>query len=433
VEVEHPRCAGLDISKRDAKVCVRVVAEGKAKAVREVTTWGARSSQILELGGYLLDQKVSLVVMEATSSYWKPFWHLLDGLGLNVVLVNARQARQIPGRKTDVADCQWLADLGAHGLLRGSFVPPAPVRELKDLVRSRTILVRLRGQEAQRLEKMLEDAAIKLSASVSDIMGVSGRRMIQALIDGERDPKTLAALGIRLKAGKEELVEALTGRFTGHHAFLAKMHLDLVDGYNDQIAKLDQRIEEFFAPGADEDAPGGLSGEERARMAAKRDLLATIPGVSHTVAEQILAEIGPDMSHFPTAAHLASWAGVAPGANESAGRIKSTRCRPGNTYLKGALGIAAMAATRTKDTHLQARYKRVASRRGHSRALVAVEHSILTAVWHILTNNQPYLELGGDYYLKRRPGNAIRKAVDQLRAVGYTVTFPDNAATAIVT
>jgi transposase len=421
----------MDISKKDAKVCVRVVPEGKARAVSEVTTWGARSSQILELGGYLLAQRVTLVVMEATSSYWKPFWHLLTGLGLNVMLVNARQARQIPGRKTDVADCQWLADLGAHGLLRGSFIPPAPVRELKDLVRSRTILVRLRGQESQRLEKMLEDAAIKLSSSISDIMGMSGRRMIDALIRGERDPKVLASLGFKLKASTEELAESLTGRFTEHHAFLAKVHLDLVDGYTAQIAKLDQRIEAFFDPDQPDDAPGGLSTRQRADFAAKRDLLSTIPGVSHTVAEQILAEIGPDMSHFETAQRLTSWAGVAPGANESAGKVKSTRCRPGDTYLKGALGIAAMSATRTKDVYLAARYKRIASRRGHSRALVAVERSILAAVWHILTNNQPYKELGGDYYIKRRPGKAIRKAVEQLRAAGYTITITDHATATI--
>jgi transposase len=431
MEIHHPRCAGLDISKRDAKCCVRVVPEGRAEAVCEVTTWGARSSQILELGAHLVAEEVTLVVMEATSSYWKPFWHLLTGLGLNVMLVNARQARQFPGRKTDVADCQWLADLGAHGLLRGSFVPPAPVRQLKDLVRARTILVRMRGQEAQRLEKMLEDAAIKLSSSVTDIMGVSGRRMIEALIDGERDPEKLAGLGVRLKASGQELAEALTGRFTEHHAFLARIHLDLADDCAAKIARLDQRIEAFFDADREEDAPGGLTGAARADMAAKRRLLGTIPGVSDTVAEQILAEIGPDMSSFPTPKHLTSWAGVAPGSNQSAGRVKSARCEPGDTYLKGALGIAAMAAARTNDSYLQARYKRVASRRGHSRALVAVERSILVAVWHILTNNEPYRELGGDYYLKRRPGAAIRKAVDQLRAVGFTVVFPDHATAAV--
>jgi transposase len=278
------------------------------------------------------------------------------------------------------------------------------------------------------LEKTLEDAAIKLSCAVSDIMGVSGRRMLEALAGGQRDPDKLAALADgRIKADRQDLAEALTGRFTDHHGFLTRVHLDLVDAHNAQIAKLDQRIEAFFDQGQGPDGPGGISAADREDLAVKRDLLATVPGISQTVAEQVLAEIGPDMSHFPTAEHLASWAGVAPGSNQSAGRVKSTRCRPGDTYLKGALGIAALAATRAKGTYLQARYKRVASRRGHNRALVAVQHSMLVAIWHILTTGQPYRELGGDYYIKRRPGAAIRKAVDQLRAVGYTVTFPQPA------
>jgi transposase len=354
------------------------------------------------------------------------------------MLVNARQARQIPGRKTDAADCAWLADLGAHGLLRASFVPAAPVRELKDLVRARTTLRRLRGQEVQRLEKLLEDAAVKLSSVVSDLMGVSGRRMLDALVRGERDPEVLAALGCkRLKASPEVLAEALTGRFTDHHAYLARLHLDLIDAHAAKIADLDHRIEGYFR--ADEPGGGetqgrdwGIGGAEAGEWAAKRDLLATIPGVSKTVAEQILAETGPDMSPFATPKRLASWAGVAPGSNESAGRVKSAKCRKGDTHLKGALGVAAMSAANTKDTFASARYKRIRSRRGHMKALVAVERHIIEAAWRILSTGEPYLELGGDYYLKRRPGTAIRKAIEQLQAVGYTVAFP-NQATAQVT
>jgi transposase len=395
-----------------------------------VTTWGATSSQILALAGHLLAERVTLVVMEATSSYWKPFWHILTGAGLEVMLVNARQARQIPGRKTDVNDAQWLAQLGAHGLLRGSFVPSAGVRELKDLVRARTVLVRLRGQEVQRLEKLLEDSAIKLSSAISDLTGVSGRAMLEALAFGERDPEALAALGDRrLKASQEALAEALTGRFTGHHAYLVRLHLGMIDAHDERIAGLDQRIDEYFRADGEPPCGGphgrdwGVDGDQAAAWAAKRELLATIPGVSDTVAEQILSEIGPDMGPFPTPGQLASWAGVAPGSNESAGKVKSSKCRKGDTYLKGALGVAALAATRTKDTFISARYKRVRSRQGHMKALVAVERHIIEATWHILTKNEPYRELGPDYYLKRRPVAAIRKALEQLQALGYTITL----------
>ena len=429
MDLVHPRCAGMDISKTDAKVCVRITPDGGGKPTGEVTTWGATSSQILALGEHLVGEGVSLVVMEATSSYWKPYWHILTGAGLNVMLVNARQARQIPGRKTDVNDAQWLAQLGAHGLLRGSFVPPQPVRELKDLVRARTVLTRSRGQEVQRLEKLLEDSAIKLSAAITDLMGVSGRKILDALVAGERDPAKLAGLGDkRLKATPGELAEALTGRFTAHHAFLAGLHLDVIDHLAAKIGELDQRIEAYFpdeatAPPQGGQDPGARHGCAAPTWAAKRDLLTTIPGVSQTVAEQILAETGPDMSPFPTPGHLASWAGVAPGSNQSAGRVKSSKCRKGDTYLKGALGIAAMAASRTKDTFISARYKRVRSRRGHAKALVAIERHIIEAAWRVLSTGQPYKDLGADYYLKRRPGTAIRKAIDQLRAIGYTVTL----------
>lgn len=423
MEVIHPRCCGMDISKRDAKVCVRV--QHGSRATMTVTTWSSLSSKILELADHLAAEKVSLVVMEATGDYWKPFYYLLAEAGLGVMLVNPRQARQIPGRKTDVADAVWLADLAAHGLLRGSFVPPKPIRELKDLVRTRTTVVRLRGQEAQRLEKLLESAAVKLSATLSDIVGLSGRRMLEAMIAGVDDPAELAALADgRVKATAEELREALTGRFTDHHGFLTRVHLDLIDSYTAQIGLLEQRIQACFASGDDGDGPGA--------MATKRDLLTTIPGIATVTAERIIAEIGTDMTVFPTAARLASWAGIAPGSNESAGKVKSTRCRPGNTYLKGALGAAALAASRSKDTFFAARYKRVASRRGHERALVAVERAILTAVWHILTTGQPYRDLGADYYTRQRPGAVIAKALNQLRAAGINITFTDTT-TAVVT
>jgi transposase len=413
MEVIHPRCCGMDISKRDAKVCVRI--QHGTRATTTVTTWSSLSSKILELADHLAAERVSLVVIEATGDYWKPFYYLLEEFGLEVMLVNPRQARQIPGRKTDVADAVWLADLAAHGLLRGSFVPPKPVRELKDLVRTRTILVRLRGQEAQRLEKLLESAAVKLSSTISDIVGLSGRRMLEAMIAGVDDPAELAALADgRVKASAEELTEALTGRFTDHHGFLARVHLDIIDSYTTQIALLEQRVQACFS-GDDRDQHGD--------MAAKRDLLTTIPGIATLTAERVIAEIGTDMSVFPTPAHLTSWAGIAPGSNESAGKVKSSKCRPGNRYLKGALGAAALSVARSKDTFFAARYRRLVSRRGHERAIVAVERALLTAVWQVLQTGQPYRDLGGDYYARRRPGALIAKAISQLRAAGIDVTF----------
>jgi transposase len=279
----------------------------------------------LRLADMLAEQKVTCVVMEATGDYWKPFYSLLAESGLPVMLVNASQVRQIPGRETDVADAVWLADLAAHGLVRGSFVPDLEVTELKDLVRARTILVRLRGEEVQRLEKLLESAALKLSSVISNLNGASGRRMIEALIAGERDSEVLAGLGHGLlKASRTELAEALTGRFSDHHAFLAGMYLDAIDQRSQHIAELTARIEVVIEP-----------------FRSFCDLIGTIPGIGERSAEVIVAETGADMSIFPTAAHLASWAGTCPGSNESAGRVKSTATRPGNPYLKAALGTAA--------------------------------------------------------------------------------------------
>jgi len=290
MEVLHPRCAGLDVSKKEVKVCVRVVPAGRVRAQTQMTTWSSMPAQVLKLRDYLVEQAVTCVVMEATGDYWKPFYYLLTEAGLNVMLVNARQARQIPGRKTDVADAVWLADLAAHGLLHGSFVPPKPIRDLKDLVRTRTTLVRLRGEEAQRLEKLLESAAIKLSSTISNLVGVSGRRMLEAMIDGVTDPAVLASLAHgTIHASADELREALTGRFTDHHGFLTRVHLDLIDSYTTQIGLVCERIEACFTP-PDADANAGSKSD----LASKRALLTSIPGVSIVTAERILAEIGAD-------------------------------------------------------------------------------------------------------------------------------------------
>ncbi|MFD4972220.1 IS110 family transposase [Streptomyces sp. NPDC058424] len=398
MDVLHERCAGVDISKRDAKACVRTPStKRRGSFATETTTWGSTTNAVLALRDHLLAAEVTLVVIEATSDYWKPFYYLLAE-DLNVILVNARQVKNLPGRKTDVSDAAWLAQLGAHGLVRPSFVPPQPVRELRDLTRTRTQMTRERGQIVQRLEKLLEDTGIKLAAVASDIM---------ALISGERDPQVLADLAKRRLRNKiPELTEALTGRFRAHHAFLTRLHLDHYDQLTEAIGQLDARIEEAMTP-----------------FRPALDLLDTIPGINRAVAEVIIAETGGDMNRFASAKHLASWAGVCPGHHESAGRTKNAKVRPGNPYLKGALGLAAFGAARTKDTYLQARYKRLTARRGPLKALVAVEHSIITAIWHMLTDNVPYHELGGTYFTQRDPERATRRAINALNQLGYTVTL----------
>lgn len=297
VEVVHARCAGLDISKKDAKVCVRVAGAGRRKTVETVTTWSSMTSRILALREHLIAERITCAVMEATGAYWKPFYYLLEDAGFEVLLVNSRHVKNLPGRKTDVADATWLAQLGAHGLVRGSFVPPEPIRHLRDLTRARTAITRERSREAQRLEKLLEDAGIKLSAVASDILGVSGRAMLEALIAGNRDPAALADLAKRkLRSKIPALTEALTGRFTDHHTFLARVHLDLIDQHTAAIDEITTRIEETIAP-----------------FHGFRNLICTIPGISTRTADVIIAETGADMTRFPTAGQLASWAGTTPG------------------------------------------------------------------------------------------------------------------------
>jgi transposase len=407
MEVVHARCAGMDISKKDAKVCVRVAGPGRRKAVETVTTWSSMTSSILALREHLIAEGVTCVVMEATSDYWKPFYYLLEDLEhVEVLLVNARHVKNLPGRKTDVNDATWLAQLGAHGLVRASFVPSAPIRELRDLTRARTAITRERSRETQRLEKLLEDAGIKLSSVASDILGVSGRAMLEALIDGDHDPVLLADLAKRrLRAKIPALTEALNGRFTAHHAFLGRTHLNLIDQHTAAIEAITERIEEMIEP-----------------FSAARQLLITIPGISILTADVVIAETGADMDHFHTAKDLASWAGTTPGNHESAGKVKSSRTRPGNPYLQGALGAAAFAAAQTQ-TYLGARYRRIASRRGAQKANVAIQHAMLTAIWHMLTTGALYDDLGADYYTRRRPDRAKNHAIAQLEALGYTVTL----------
>jgi len=410
MEVVHPRCAGMDISKKDAKVCVRLAGAGRRKTVETVTTWSSMTSQVLALREHLAAEQVTCVVMEATGDYWKPFYYLLEDLpGVEVMLVNARHVKTVPGRKTDVADATWLAQLGAHGLVKASFVPPEPIRQLRDLTRARTAITRERAREAQRLEKLLEDSGIKLSAVASDILGVSGRAMLDALIAGDRDPVALADLAKRRLRNKiPELIEALNGRFNEHHAFLAQVHLNLIDRHTDAIEKLTARIEVMMEP-----------------FQGFHDLICTIPGISTITADVIVAETGADMSRFPTAKHLASWAGTTPGNNESAGKVKSSRSRPGNPYLQGALGAAAMACSQNPRTYYGARYRRIASRRGPKKANVAIQRSMLIAIWHMGSTGTLYDDPGADYFTRLNPGRAKKRAIHQLEAMGYRVTLDD--------
>lgn len=407
MEVVHPRCAGIDLSKRDAKVCIRVQGSGSRSTSQTVTTWGSMTRQILELRDHLVEQKVTHAVMEATSDYWKPFYYLFEGAPFETILANPTQVRAIPGRKSDVSDAAWLADLGAHGLVRASFVPAVEFREIRDLTRARTALVQERTREWQRMEKLLEDAGIKVSSVASSLTLISTRRMLDALVAGERDPAVLADLALGPLRRKLDLLnEALFGRFNDHHAFMVQMHLGVIDQLESSITALEQRIAVRIEP-----------------FQGFIDLICTIPGVDVGVAQVVVAELGTDIrTHFPTAAHLASWAGVVPGSNSSAGRTKSSTARPGNRHLKRVLGMAAASVSRSTGTFFAAKYKRIASRAGRDRANVAIQHAILVAIWHMAGTGEVYTDLGADYHRTRNPDLTRRRLISQLEALGLTVT-----------
>jgi transposase len=408
VELLHERCAALDIGKKDLKACVRTPSASNRKRSRDqrVRTFATTTNALLELRDWLIAERVTLVVMEATGDYWRGAFYLLED-ELNVMLVNAAHAKGLPGRKTDVSDAAWLCQLGECGLLRASFVPPEPIRQLRDLTRYRATLVAERTREAQRLEKELEDAGIKLSSVATDILGVSGRAMLKALIDGEDDAAALAEMAKgRMRSKIPALVEALTGNFGEHHAFLCRLHLERIDQLSAAIEELSARVEEKMRP-----------------FSGSLDRLETIPGVGRRVAEVIIAETGGDMSRFPAAANLVSWAGDCPGHHESAGKRKSGKTRHGNRWLNAALGTAALAAARTKDTYLAGRYRRLAPRIGKQKALVALKHKILVSTWHMLTEDLDYRDLGADYFARLDPERAMRRIVAQANALGYTVRF----------
>lgn len=411
MEVVHERCAGMDISKSDAKVCVRTPSTRAGYYHNEVTTYGATTNEVLRLRADLLAAGVSMVVMEATGDYWKPFFFVLQEQ-LRVELVNAKQARNIPGRKSDVSDARWLADLAAHGLLRASFVPEETQRQLRDLTRTRKHYAEEQNREYSRMEKSLEDAGIKLSSVASSLTLVSVRNILDAMVAGERDPQVLAGLVHPTMRKKTlPLVEALTGRFTDHHAFMVKTHLATIDFLTEAITGLEDRIEELITP-----------------FRSARDALMDLPGFAATVADGVIAEIGADMSVFPTPGQLASWAGVAPGQNESAGRVKSTKTTHGNHYLRAYLGIAVLSISRSKNTYLAVKYRRIAARRGKLKAVVAIERTLLDIIWDMLHDGVAYTELGPDYYEKLNPQRTINRALKQLTKLGLNVTIAPKVA-----
>ena len=405
------RVAALDIGKTEVVCCVRVPGGAEAKKrLQEVTTHSTMTRALTELANYLVDLGIERVVMEATSDYWKPVFYLLEAHGLDPWLVNARDVKHLPGRpKTDKLDAVWLCKVAERQMLRPSFVPPKPIRQLRDLTRYRIDLLGARTAEKNRVEKLLEDACIKLSIVASDIFGVSGRAMMAALIAGERDPKVLAQLArARMRAKIGLLEDAFNGHFDNHHAFLLTRMLGRIDSIDADIAAVDAQIEAQLAP-----------------FAAAAARLDDIPGVGPVAAAIILAEVGIDMSRFPTAGHLCSWAKFSPGICSSAGKSKGNGSRGhGNRYLARVLGESAVVAGRT-DTFLGERYRRIAKRRGKKRAIVAVGRSILVIVWHLLSDEQPmFTDLGADHFTRHvNSETKKRNHIRQLEALGYTVTL----------
>lgn len=403
------RVAALDIGKAELVCCVRVPGPGR-KRLQEVSTHSTMTRSVTELANHLVELEIERVVMEATSDYWKPVFYLLEAHGLQPWLVNARDVKHLPGRpKTDVLDAVWLCKVAERQMLRPSFVPPPPIRRLRDMTRYRIDLVAVRTAEKNRVEKLLEDACIKLSVVASDIFGVSGRAMMAALIAGERDPKALAQLArarMRTKIGRLE--EAFNGHFGEHHRFLLARMLARIDGVDADIAAVDEQIEAQLAP-----------------FAQAADRLDDIPGIGPVAAAIILAEIGIDMSRFPTAGHLCSWAKFSPGIKSSAGKTKGTGSTGhGNRYLARVLGEAAVVAGRS-DSFLGERYRRIARRRGKKRAIVAVGRSMLVIIWHLLADEHAhYTDLGADHFTRHlNPDSRKRNHIRQLEALGYTVTL----------
>jgi transposase len=409
MDIVHERCCGLDVHKQTVVACLLTPGE-TGRPRKEVRTFGTMTEDLLALGDWLAAAGCTHVVMESTGVYWRPAWNVLEG-GFELLLVNARHVKQVPGRKTDVKDAEWLADLLRHGLLRGSFVPDQPQRELRELTRYRTAKVRERTREVQRLQKTLEGANIKLASVATDVTGKSARAMLAALVAGDDDaggaPAALAELAEgRLRAKLSQLERALTGRVGAHQRFLVAEHLAQLDFLDATIERLSAEVAERLRP-----------------FEAVLDQLDAVPGIGRRTGEVLLAELGTDMSRFPTAKHLASWAGMCPGNHESAGKRHSGRTRKGNGALRATLVEAAQAARRRKDTYLAAQFRRLAARRGTKKAAVAVGHSILVIVYHLLRDGTVYEDLGPAYLDRRDRAALERRLVARLEALGHTVTL----------
>jgi transposase len=402
----YERCCGLDVHQKTITACI-ITPKGKV-----VRTFGTMTGEILELVEWIKEHQCTHVAMESTGVYWKPIYNLLELSEIEAIVVNAQHIKAVPGRKTDVKDAEWIADLLRHGLLKGSYIPSREQRELRELVRYRKSLIEERSREVNRLQKILEGCNIKLSSVVSDITGVSARSMIEAIISNISDPKLLSKLAKgRLQSKKENLEQALHGLVGPHQRKMLAAQLDHIDFLDGKIKELDQEVEDRQRPFEEE-----------------LELLDTIPGVGRRSAEVILAEIGTDMDRFPSAAHLASWAGMSPGSNESAGKRKSGKTTKGNKHLRSTLVQCARAAARSKQTYLSAQYHRIAARRGSNRAATAVGHSILVIAYHLLKKRQPYHDLGANYFDKRKSAAVLNSAVKRIEALGYKVIVEEKIA-----
>jgi len=410
MEVVHAHCAGLDVHKDSVVACARHMVDGKITT--SVKTFNTTTAELILLSDWLSGKGATHIAMEATGVYWKPVWHILSDGEFELVLANAAHVKNVPGRKTDVNDATWLADLMAHGLIKASFVPDEPTQQMRDLLRTRKQMVRERSSHTQRIQKTLEDANIKLDSVVTDILGLSGRRIIEALIAGQTMPQALATLAHRrIHASTDELEAALRGRVTRHHRFLLKLHLDQIDAFDAAIARIDEEVSANVEP---------------FRIAI--EMLAAIPGVGDLSATIIVSEIGIDMSRFPTAGHLISWAGLCPKNDQSAGKRRSTRMKKGAPWLKSTLVQCAWCASRTKGSYLQAQYLRLRSRRGAKKAVCAVAASILTAAYHMLKNGTVYQDLGASYFDNRAKDKQALRLVSRLKNLGFQVQIKPVAA-----
>lgn len=398
----HKRCAGLDVHKVEVVACLRLVARGKASY--EVRRFPTTTKGLIKLAEWLEAAQCTHVAMEATGVYWKPVWHMLEGR-FTLILANAAHIKGVPGRKSDVNDATWIADLLAHGLIRASFVPPQPIQELRDLTRTRKQLTREIVQHTQRIQAVLEEANVKLSSAITDVLGMSGRRILKAIVAGETDPAKLAELGgPQLAASRSDLADALHGRVREHHRFLIGQHLKTIEQLEATIAAFDTRIEAALRPFRD---------------AIER--LKEIPGLSQTSAAILIAEIGADMNQFPTAGHLLSWAGLVPRLDESAGKRRSTRLRKGAPWLKPVLVQCAWAAARKKNSYFQAQFLRLKARCGPKKAVVAVAASLLATAYHMLADGTCYQDLGADHFARRDPARIVAKLANRIRSLGYAV------------